>query len=129
MTETQTHQKNILVVDDESAFLLAVKRLFQDPQYSIETAETFEEAIDLINRREFHIVMTDIRLTDVMSKEGLEILRYVREFKPGTKVIVLTGYGNPEIMEKAYAMGASLFLEKPLPASILRSIIRNQGGE
>ena len=120
------HQKNVLVVDDESAFLLAVRKLFQGQEFSVDTAETFEEAIDLINRRDFHIVITDIRLTNVMSKEGLEILRYVRENKPGTRVIVLTGYGSPEIMEKAYDMGAILFLEKPLSASVLRNIIRNQ---
>lgn len=127
MTKTQTRQMNILVVDDEKAFLHAVQRLFQTGEFSVDTAETFKEAIDLINEREFDVVLTDIRLTDVMSREGLEILKYLRENSPGTRVIILTGYGNPEIMERAYDMGASLYLEKPISANILRSIIRNQG--
>jgi hypothetical protein len=38
----------------------------------------------------------------------------------------LTGYGGPGLMEQAYDMGASLFLEKPVSANLLKSIIRNQ---
>lgn len=126
MIETEKHHKNILLVDDESAFLHSARKILQDSEFSIDTAETFEDAIDLIDHRQFHIVITDIRLTSVMSQEGFEILKYVKENKTGTKVIVLTGYGSPEIMEKAYDMGASLFLEKPVSANTLRSIIRNQ---
>ncbi len=128
MNNTGASPKNILVVDDERAFLHAVKKLFNTDNFSVETAETLEEAITLINGRNFHIVITDIRLTDVMSREGLEILKYLRDHRPETRVIILTGYGNAEIMEKAYEMGASLYLEKPVSANILRNIIKNQGG-
>ncbi len=127
MKMTETPQIKILVVDDEKAFLHAVKRLFENGEFSIDTAETFKDAIDLINGREFDVVVTDIRLTDAMSREGLEILKYLRQRSPGTRVIILTGYGNPEIMERAYDMGASLYLEKPVSANILKSIIRTQG--
>jgi ActR/RegA family two-component response regulator len=63
-----------------------------------------------------------------MRNEGLEILQYIREYKPGTTVVILTGYGNPKIMGNAYSLGANLYLEKPVPFSILKSIIENQKG-
>ncbi len=120
-------RKKVLVVDDETAFLISARKILQGPDISIDTADNFDEAIRMIDTHQYDIVVTDIRLTDVASKEGMDILQHVREHHPDTKVILLTGYGSPEIMEKAYAMGASNYLEKPLPGSILRSILQNAG--
>ncbi len=118
-------QKKVLLVDDETAFLLSARKVLEGPDLSIDTVDNFEEAIEMIEHSHYDIVVTDIRLTDVTSREGMDILRYVTERHPGTKVILLTGYGSPEIMEKAYAMGAANYLEKPLSGSILKSILKN----
>ena len=118
-------QKKVLLVDDETAFLLSARKVLEGPDLSIDTVDNFEEAIEMIEHSHYDIVVTDIRLTDVTSREGMDILRYVTERHPGTKVILLTGYGSPEIMEKAYAMGAVNYLEKPLSGSILKSILKN----
>ena len=121
------NQKRILVVDDETAFLLSIKRVLNGPEYSIVTAESLEEAMKLLDEHAFHIVITDIRLTNVMRKEGLEILQHIKRTIPCTMAVILTGYGSPEIMEKAYSMGADLYIEKPVSLNILLSIIENQG--
>ena len=118
-------QKKVLLVDDETAFLLSARKVLEGPDLSIDTVDNFEAAIEMIDSRHYDIVVTDIRLTDVTSREGMDILRYVTERHPGTRVILLTGYGSPEIMEKAYAMGAVNYLEKPLSGSILKSILKN----
>lgn len=118
-------QKKVLLVDDETAFLLSARKVLEGPDLSIDTVDNFEEAIEMIEHSHYDIVVTDIRLTDVTSREGMDILRYVTERHPGTRVILLTGYGSPEIMEKAYAMGAANYLEKPLSGSILKSILKN----
>ncbi len=122
------NEKKILVVDDEKTFLVAIERLLRGPEFFVATAESFEEAMTLLNEHDFHIVITDIRLSNVTRNEGLEILQHVKEAKPGTTVVILTGYGNPKIMENAYSLGANLYLEKPFPFNILRSIIQNQKG-
>jgi DNA-binding NtrC family response regulator len=122
------NQKRILVVDDETAFLLSMKRALQAPEFFIATAESFGEAIALLDEQEFHIVITDIRLTTVMRKEGLEILQYVKGISSRTIVIILTGYGTAEIMESALSMGAHLYLEKPVSLNVLINIINNQLG-
>lgn len=119
------NRKRILVIDDEIAFLMAVKKMLRT-DFLIFTAESLKGAIVLFDEQQFDMVITDIRLTGVMRDEGMDILKYVKESKPGTKVIVLTGYGDPELMRKAYAMGADLYLEKPVPVNILKNIIESQ---
>ena len=121
-------EKRVLVVDDEDTFLMAIRRILDGPELIVETAENFNDAIALINEQDFDFVITDLRLTDVINTEGLDILKHIRDHRPGTKVVILTGYGNSRIMEKAYSMGANIYLEKPVSGSILRSIIVNSGG-
>ena len=118
----------VLVVDDEETFLMGIRRILDGPELIVETAENFNDAIALINGQHFDFVITDLRLTDVINTEGLEILKHVRKHRSGTKVIILTGYGNNRIMEKAYSLGANIYLEKPVSGNILRSIIVNSGG-
>jgi DNA-binding NtrC family response regulator len=118
-------QKKVLLVDDETAFLLSARKVLQGPDLAVDTADNLDDAIKMIDAHHYDIVVTDIRLTDVASREGMDILRHVMVNHPGTKVILLTGYGTPEIMERAYAMGASNYLEKPLSGTVLKSILQN----
>jgi two-component system, response regulator RegA len=121
-------EKRILVVDDENAFLMAIRKILEGTGLLVDTAENYSDALNFLRIRSFDYVITDIRLTNVINAEGLKILMYVKEHRPETKVIILTGYGNAEIMEKAYSMGANLYLEKPISGNILRSILVNSGG-
>ena len=118
-------EKRVLVVDDEAAFLMAIRRILDCPGLHVDTAENFDDAITLINGQYFNFVITDIRLTDIINTEGLDILRHIKKHSPETKVIILTGYGNNEIMEKAYSMGANIYMEKPVSGNIIKSIVTN----
>ena len=120
-------EKRVLVVDDETTFLMAIRKILDGPELCVDTAENYNDAIELINERNFNFVITDIRLTNVINTEGLDILKYIKEHRPETKVIILTGYGNTEIMEKAYSMGANIYLEKPVSSNVLRSILEHAG--
>jgi len=125
--ETATGKKRILIVDDEAGFLLALKRILQGPDLVVDTAETIEATMALLNEHAYQVVIADVMLTMVLREEGLEILEYVKEHMPGTKVIILTGYGNPDIMKKAGAMGADLFFGKPVPPYILQNTLKCWG--
>jgi DNA-binding NtrC family response regulator len=113
----------VLVVDDEQAFLLGIKKLLQTPEMMIDTAETFEDAMSLLNGYRYAAVIADIRLTGILREEGLDILQYIKERYPGTKVIMITGYGNPEVMERARLFGADYYFEKPVPLEMLRKAL------
>ena len=115
----------VLVVDDEQAFLLGIKKLLQTPEMMIDTAETFEDAISLLDSNRYAAVVADIRLTGILREEGLEILKYIKERDPGTKVIMITGYGNPEVMDRALLFGADYYFEKPVPLEMLRKALND----
>ena len=113
----------VLVIDDEPAFLLGLKKILQSPEMTVDTVETFEDAMDLLGSRKYEVVITDMRLTGVLREEGLDVIRYVKEHNPGTKVIIITGYGNQEIMEKARSLGADYYYEKPVPLEELKNAL------
>ncbi|MEO7590664.1 MAG: response regulator [Byssovorax sp.] len=111
--------RSILVVDDEEAILISFQRLLRGPGRAVETASTIEEAERLLETKSFWAVIADLRLTGVLGKEGLELIRFIREKNLGCHVILVTGYGSPEIMEEAHQLGAAFYFEKPVPAQTL----------
>ena len=121
-------KKRVLIVDDEAAFLVSIKKLLQSFEFEIHTAETLREAMDLLSEHSFCAVVTDVRLSNVMGREGFEILKYIKQHIPVTVVIILTGYGGPEAMETAYTLGANVYLEKPVSANVLRGILEDSIG-
>jgi DNA-binding NtrC family response regulator len=121
--------KRILIVDDEPGFLLALKKIIQGPSVSVDAAETLEAAKALLEERAFTVVIADVELTAHPGGEGFEILRHVKKHKPGTKVIILTAYGNSGIREKALVSGADLFFEKPVSTFVLMQALKCWGIE
>jgi DNA-binding NtrC family response regulator len=116
--------KRILIVDDEVVILLAFQQLLAVDGRQIDTAETIEEAERLLDKNHYDVVIADLRLTGILGEEGLEILQYVREKSPGTRMILVTGYGSPEIKEKAYELGAAFYFEKPVSTVVLKDALQ-----
>ena len=119
----------VLLVDDEHVFLLVLKGFLEQPDLIVDTAETYEEAMSMINMKHYDIVISDIRLTGVLGEEGLAILQYVKQNIPVTKVIIITGYDNAAVMNKARRLGADMYLEKPVSANFLLRAMKNMGLE
>ncbi|HKB79672.1 MAG TPA: response regulator [Thermoanaerobaculia bacterium] len=115
----------MLIVEDESTVLFALRKYFTAAGYRVDYARELEEAEALIATTQYHIVIADLRLSGSSAAEGLEVLRFVRQQSRGTKVVILTAYGSPEIQGSARMLGASAFLQKPAPlpeigATVLR---------
>ena len=112
--------KNILIVDDESDILLGFKKSLENKETKVDIAETLDQAIDHIDRKDYFCVITDLRFSGAMKEGGFEVLKHIRKKSPSTYVIVITGHGNASTMEEAYALGASEYFEKPVSARILK---------
>ncbi len=113
----------LLIVEDEIVTLMVFKKFFSTNEIAVDTAETLEEALDCINRKNYAVILADLRLTGVTGEEGLEILKAVRKKKLETQVIIITGYGTPETKKEAFALGASHFFEKPVsPYTLLAAM-------
>lgn len=121
--------QRILIVDDEAAILLAFKKLLQAKDITVDTAETMGEAENFLCKNFYDAAIVDLRLTGVTGEEGLEIIKYIKEFSAQTHVILVTGYGSPKVMEKAQALGAAFYFEKPVSGDTLRNALKSLGVE
>lgn len=112
----------ILVVDDESSITGALELILGERGYQVETAASVAEAVELLARRPFDLVLTDLRLTD---STGIELLTRVKQDSPETEVILMTGHGSVELTIEAIKRGAYYYVEKPFtPGQVLMLVER-----
>src|SRR2546423_1831421 len=110
MTKTKSQDVRILVVDDEPMMSDSLRQHLEDEGYSVDTAASGAEAIDLFDGGAHHLVICDVQLPDM---DGLTLLRHMKDAKPNTEVIVVTGYGSVQTAVEAIKAGAFYFVEKP----------------
>lgn len=111
---------SILIVEDEAIAREALEDWLKDI-YQVATAETGEEALELIKERDFDILIVDVRLP---GKSGLQVLREAKELKPHTKCIVITAYPSVELAVETMKLGAVDYLIKPVSPAGLEELIR-----
>ena len=116
-------QSRILIVDDEDDTLFVFSRLLRRIDgCPVDAVRTLDEAAEALRDNRYGVIVTDLRLTGADSEEGLDILRLARD-AGGAEVIVVTGYGSPSAMTKAYQLGAAYYFEKPVrPARLLEAV-------
>ena len=110
-------------MDDEAAIRFALSDYFRDCGWDVDAASEREEAEALLAHTEYEVVIADLRLTGIYGIEGLDIIQWSRHLRPETRVVLLTGYGTPEIEAEARRRGADAFLHKPLPLSELERVV------
>lgn len=105
-------KNKILIVDDDTEWRELMKEVLEegDADYNVITVDNGHQAIDLIEKKEFHLVITDIRMEYELS--GIEVLDYVKKKSPITPVIILTAYGTIQTAKDAIKKGAYDFFVK-----------------
>jgi ActR/RegA family two-component response regulator len=116
-------------VDDEEPILFAIRDYFEPLGWQVDCAQELEEAEALLSHIRYTLLIADLRLSGIHSNEGLELIRFVRERSPWTRVIVLTGYGSMEIELEAIGRGVDAFLQKPQPLAALAEIAAGLTGK
>ncbi len=111
--------KKILIVDDEESILETMYQYLKGNGVEVIKCSEITAAEFVIDKTFIDVIIADIRLTGVLGREGLELLSYVHEKSPGTEVIIMTGYGSPEIEQEAYEKGAYLYFDKPIDLRVL----------
>lgn len=118
--EYPADEKIVLIVDDEAILRESLRDYLRDT-YQVVTAGTGEEALELIEKQDFDILVIDMRLP---GKTGLQVLREVKESKPYVKSIVITAYPSAESAVEAMKLGATDYLIKPVAPDNLERLIR-----
>ena len=100
----------LLIVDDEVQFVQALSERLSMRDYDVTTSLSGEDAIEKIKNYNFDVVILDVRLPGI---EGTEVLREIKNLKPLTEVIMLTGHGTMEMAIEGMKLGAFDILMKP----------------
>jgi DNA-binding NtrC family response regulator len=112
----------MLIVDDEENILLAVGEYFDFHGYDVACAHDLPEAKARLDQSDFAVVIADLRL-GIEGSEGLDVVSYARERSKATKIVMLTAYGNAEVIAEAYRRGVDAFLAKPQPLGVLAQLV------
>ncbi len=110
----------ILVVDDEKEVTMSLKGFFSAIGYDMLSAFDGKEALDIIKSISLDLVLLDVRMPGV---DGIQVLKYIREHKPKTKVIIMTAY-DKEAKEEVEKLNIDGFFAKPIDLSKLLDRIR-----
>ncbi len=111
----------VLILEDEAVLRLTFGEFLREEGYEVHTAEDYSEAMDLIDRIEFDVVITDIILS---GRTGVDLLRTIREQGLNCPVVMITGEPNVETASEAVRLGAFDYLAKPVTRQDITRVAR-----
>ncbi|WP_371155444.1 ActR/PrrA/RegA family redox response regulator transcription factor [Jannaschia sp. 2305UL9-9] len=106
--------KTLLLVDDDEPFLRRLERAMEKRGFEVEAASSVAEGIAKASQRPSAYAVIDLRLED---GNGLDVVERLRERRPDSKIVVLTGYGAIATAVAAVKIGATDYLSKPADAN------------
>ncbi|AGF56207.1 HD-like signal output (HDOD) protein [Clostridium saccharoperbutylacetonicum] len=109
--------EKILFVDDEAQILKACRRLFVDSKYDVITAQSGEEALNILKDEEIDIIVSDMKMPYM---SGYELLSKVKELYPDIIRIILSGFSDEKVVFEALQKNiAKLYILKPWENDVL----------
>jgi signal transduction histidine kinase len=114
-------EARLLVVDDEESLRITTAAIFEKEGYIVDTASSGDEAIDLMSKTDYDLVLTDLHME---GGDGLSVLNRIRQNAPLTISVVLTGFASVESAIAALQEGAYDYLIKPCDIETMKHTIR-----
>jgi len=111
VTNPAQAQVRILVVDDEESIAELLTWLMRRTGYHVVTAADGQQAWEFFQSLPFDIVITDLKMPRL---NGEQLTQHIKALAPQTPIIVLTGHGTPEEVQRLLDLGATRVLSKPL---------------
>lgn len=110
----------LLLVDDNEDFLDSTKDVLEEGHYHVTTATDGTDAVGLMKRDDFDLVLMDIKMPGL---NGVEAFMKMKEQKPNIKAILFTAYSLPELVRKALEEGVQEVLHKPFDMARLLELL------
>ena len=121
--------RRILLLDDEPSVLSVLLDYLCAPGIQVFTCQEIEAAETLLNQQRFHVVISDLRVSELGGLEGMRLIRYAKTHFPETVVVAMSGYVNDSVRALGEAVGAQEILEKPLDLRRLQTIVHGANDE
>jgi len=112
---------HVLAVDDEPVVLESLRRILVLDGFSVDTVESGPEALGLVQRNDYDLVFTDLKMPGM---NGVEVVKGVKHLRPDADVAVITGYATIESAVETMRDGAVDYVQKPFTPEELTTFAR-----
>ncbi len=114
------NQKKIIIVDDEVSILNLLKQAFEAQGYTVRTAESGEEALEIVKTETFKAMILDLLLPGM---DGLDLCRAIRKRQPDALIFAITGHATKYELNGCLDAGFDGYFLKPLNLKVLSEAI------
>ncbi|EFM09594.1 response regulator receiver protein [Paenibacillus curdlanolyticus YK9] len=117
-------EKNkVLIVDDQNGIRVLLMEVFSSEGYSTFQASNGKLALEIVRQEKPDLVLLDMKIPGM---DGLEILRHIKTIDVDIKVIMMTAYGELDIIKEATDLGALMHFTKPFDIDEMRLAVNSQ---
>lgn len=120
--EIKEPKARILCVDDEEVILDSFRKILAMSGYAVDTVETGQEALGLVQSRDYDFVFTDLKMPHM---SGTDVAKSVKHLRPDIDVIIITGYATVETAVECMKHGAMDYVAKPFSEDELRLFVKH----
>jgi len=110
----------VLVVDNQKETIGLFRKILKKEDSTILTANSGEEALDLVDKKRPTLVILDLRMPDM---SGIEVLQRIKRIDEDIEVIVTTAYGTMKTARIVMKLGAFDYVTKPFDTNYIRDIV------
>jgi len=118
--EVENPRARILAVDDEGVILDSFRKILVLDGYSVDTVETGQEALGLVQKHNYDFVFTDLKMPEM---DGIDVCKGVKHIRPDMDVIIITGYATIESAVETMKHGAMDYVQKPFTEDELLEMV------
>ncbi|MBQ4901299.1 response regulator [Paenibacillus sp. Marseille-P2973] len=116
-------EKKVLIVDDQNGIRILLMEVFSSEGYKTYQAANGKLALEIVRSDSPDLVLLDMKIPGM---DGLEILKHIKEVNPDIKVIMMTAYGELDMIKEATELGALMHFTKPFDIDEMRVAVNMQ---
>lgn len=114
-------KEKILIVDDQFGIRILLNEVFQKEGYQTFQAANGIQALDIVTKHDPDLVLLDMKIPGM---DGIEILKRMKVIDPEICVIIMTAYGELDMIQEAKDLGAITHFAKPFDIDDIRAAVR-----
>ncbi|MGM1023580.1 MAG: response regulator [Bacillota bacterium] len=116
-------KKKVLIVDDQNGIRILLMEVFGSEGYETFQAANGKIALEIVEKEPPDLVLLDMKIPGM---DGLEILKHLKTMNPDIKVIMMTAYGELDMIKEATELGALMHFTKPFDIDEMRIAVNKQ---
>ncbi|MDF2962323.1 MAG: chemotaxis protein CheY [Paenibacillus sp.] len=120
--EVTVLKKKLLIVDDQNGIRILLMEVFSSEGYETYQASNGKLALDIVRSASPDLVLLDMKIPGM---DGLDILKHIKSIDSSIKVIMMTAYGELDMIKEATDLGAIMHFTKPFDIDELRNAVNS----